>query len=118
MKTTSIVLAIITLVLIGMIVYSNLNKTKETFDKDVFTGYITNMELEPMKLEGTGVYDRSCAMIQGGLTNCDAGIQTEKGLLNFNYKHNMQLQPCLAEGDKLEVEILDSEGKAKVRRLR
>ena len=32
-----------------------------------------------MTLEGKGVYDRSCNPVENGLTQCDAGIQTEKG---------------------------------------
>ena len=55
-------------------------------------------------------------MIGNGLSQCDAGIQTEKGLLNFNYKHNMDLQPCIAEGDNLKVEILEG-GKVIVTRI-
>lgn len=116
---SSIIIIVLVIALVGLIAYSSLRTTGNSVrtNDDVFEGVITNMKIEPGKLSGVGVYDRSCNMIGNGLTNCDAGIQTEKGLLNFNYKHNMQMQPCIAEGDKLEVEILDSEGNARVKRL-
>ncbi len=86
--------------------------------KDTFEGRITNMELEIGSLTGVGVYDRNCVDIGNGLTRCDAGIKTDKyGTLNFNYVHNMRIKPCIKPGDKLIVEILDSEGKAKVQRI-
>ena len=119
MKSGSIIIIVLLIALIGLFAYSSLRATGNSvkINGDVFEGIITNMNLDAGTLEGTGVYDRSCNMIEGGLTNCDAGIQTEKGLLNFNYKHNMQLPPCIAEGDRLEVEILGSEGRAIVRRI-
>ena len=90
------------------------NSIKENVD--VFEGTITNMNLEPALLSGKGVYDRSCFPVENGLTQCDAGIQTENGLLNFNYKHNMDMQGCLDKGNKLNVEILAG-NKARVTRL-
>ena len=115
-KTIFIVLGIL---LVGMMIIGSFktgNVIKEDADKNSFKGVITNMKLEPQTLEGKGVYDKSCNMIGDGLTQCDAGIQTEKGLLNFNYKHNMDLQPCIAEGDNLKVEILEG-GKVIVTRI-
>ncbi len=119
MKSEFIIIVVLITALIGLVAYSSLRATGNSVktNGDVFEGIITNMKLNAGTLEGTGVYDRSCNMIGNGMTNCDAGIQTEKGLLNFNYKHNMQMQPCIAEGDRLEVEILGSEGRARVRRL-
>ncbi len=117
MKTEYIFFAVLTvLVLVSVFVFLNLNKSSEA--KDIFNGRLTNIELSPQILTGRGVYDRSCAAMGNGLTNCDAGIQTEKGILNFNYKHDMAVQPCIAEGDELEVEIVDREGNAKVKRLK
>lgn len=83
---------------------------------EIFTGKITNMNLEPGIYEGTGVYDKSCLDAGAGMTECDGGIKTDKGVLNFHYKHNMAILPCIAPGDGLVVEILDSEGNAKVTR--
>ena len=117
MKITNliIIIAIISLVILGFV---GLNKkpTGNVVREDVFEGTITNIDLEPIILEGIGVYDKSCNMVGNGLTQCDAGIQTEKGLLNFNYKHNMAVQGCIAEGDKLEIQILEN-NKAMVRRI-
>lgn len=117
MKSETMIIAVLVIALIGLLAYPSLKATGDSvkLDKNVFEGIITNMNLEPQIFEGTGVYDRSCNMIGGGLTNCDAGIQTEKGLLNFNYKHNMNIQPCISEGENLEVEILEG-GKARVTR--
>ncbi len=83
---------------------------------ELFTGKITNMNLEPGKYEGTGVYDKSCIDAGAGMTECDGGIKTDKGVLNFHYKHNMAILPCIAPGDGLIVEVLDSEGNARVTR--
>src|SRR3989344_567899 len=118
-NSSKIIIGAGVIVLLLLIIFANVRKTGNNtsrVDGDVFQGVITNINLEPGILEGTGVYDKSCNMIGNGLTNCDAGIQTEKGLLNFNYKHNMDAQPCIAPGDKLKVEVLDSEGNAKVTR--
>ncbi len=114
----NLILGIIVLaVLVAAVVYANVSKaTGNVIQEDVFEGRITNMQLEPAVLDGEGVYDRSCNMVGNGLTQCDAGIQTEKGLLNFNYRHNMNIQPCISEGDKLKVEILDTDGSARVTR--
>ena len=109
---TIIILAIV--ILAGLIVFG-ISKTGNVIKEDVFTGEITNLKLEPMVLEGTGVYDRSCNAVENGLTQCDAGIQTEKGLLNFNYKHLMHSQACIDSGNKLKVEIF-ADGSAKVTR--
>lgn len=116
MKTGSIIITILIIALVGVLVFSAKKPTGNVIKEDVFEGVITNMKLEPQVLDGFGVYDRSCNMISGGLTNCDAGIQTEKGLLNFNYKHDMVAQPCIDEGQKLKVEILEGD-KARVTRL-
>jgi|SRR3989344_6308089 len=106
MKPIHIFLIVIILVLIGLMVYGKFKTTGNVVKQDVFEGIITNMNLEPQVLDGTGVYDRSCNPIEGGLSQCDAGIQTEKGLLNFNYKHDMNAQPCIDKDQKLKVEVL------------
>ena len=112
MKINTIVIVLAIVVIIGASlvgIFKTGNATKE----DIFEGKITNLELEPMILEGVGVYDRSCNPVENGLSQCDAGIQTEKGLLNFNYKHEMHSQPCIDNGDQLKVEIF-ADGTAKV----
>lgn len=118
MKTRTIFI-VLGILLIGMIIFGSFktgNAIKEDVNKNSFKGVITNINLEPQKIDGKGVYDKSCNMIGNGLTQCDAGIQTEKGLLNFNYKHNMAAQPCIAEGDNLKIEILEG-GEAIVTRI-
>gem|GEM_PF-2292567 len=85
---------------------------------DLFEGKITNKNVEPMKLEGVGVYDRSCISIGGGLTDCHGGIKTEKyGVIDFNYQHDMARKPCIKPNDKVVVTILDSSGDAQVQRV-
>ena len=118
MKGEHIIIIVLIIALIGLIAYSSLRTTGNSIktEDNVFEGVITNMQLSPQILEGTGVYDRSCNPIERGLSQCDAGIQTEKGLLNFNYKHNMNLQPCIDAGQNLKVEILEG-NKARVTRL-
>jgi len=115
MKAINIFLiVIVVLALISLAAYGKFKVTGNVVSKqDIFEGTITNMQLSPQTLEGTGVYDRSCNPVESGLTQCDAGIQTESGLLNFNYKHEMHMQECIDEGDKLKIEILEG-GKAKV----
>jgi len=110
------IIGIISLIILGF-TFSKKNQTGNSvkgIKEDVFNGIITNIKLSPGKLSGMGVYDRSCNMVGNGLTQCDAGIQTEEGLLNFNYVHDMGKQECIGPNDKLIVEILDSTGKARV----
>ena len=109
MKTGSIIIIVLAIALVGLFAYSSLRTTGNSINTggDVFEGVITNMELSPQTLDGTGVYDRSCNSIENGLSQCDAGIQTSEGLLNFNYKHNMGMQACIDQGQILKVEILE-----------
>lgn len=83
----------------------------------VFEGAITNKKVTPGKITGLGAYDRNCVAIGNGLTDCHAGINTnEYGVLDFNYQHNMDKDPCIVPGDNVVVEILDAEGHARVTR--
>ncbi len=92
----------------------NMNKPQMS----LFKGTITNIKTSPGNVSGMGVYDRTCKQIGNGLTRCDAGIRTEKyGILNFNYIHNMEAEPCIVSGDKLQVEILDSNGTARILKI-
>ena len=113
---SGIIAIILIIALIGLIVIAQFKTGNSVKEDNVFEGVITNMNLEPQILDGEGVYDKSCNPIENGLSQCDAGIQTEKGLLNFNYKHDMHAQPCLDKGQTLKVEILEG-GKAIVRRI-
>ena len=115
MKKTIIIIIALVFVIAGIFVLGAKNPTGNVIKEDVFEGIITNMNLEPQVLDGTGVYDRTCKMIENGLSQCDAGIQTEKGLLNFNYKHNMDMQGCIDAGQKIKIEVF-ANGKAKVTR--
>ena len=123
MKKINLILGIIVIVILSLS-FVKLKTSGNVVDdqnsgmmnsQDVFEGVITNMELSPQILDGTGVYDRSCNPVENDLTQCDAGIQTSAGLLNFNYKHNMHMQACIDAGQNLKVEILE-ENKARVTR--
>ncbi|MBI2547296.1 MAG: hypothetical protein HYW23_02510 [Candidatus Aenigmarchaeota archaeon] len=86
-------------------------------DLNVFTGKITNAKVAPGRIEGTSAYDRNC--IGDSVTECDGGILTkEYGLVNFHYFHEMAVQPCIHMfgSEKMIVEVLDSDGNAKVTR--
>ena len=100
----------------GAFVSQQKNSLPVSQSSEIFTGKITNMNLAPGTYDGTGVYDKSCLDAGGGLTECDGGIKTDKGTLNFHYKHNMAILPCIAPGDGLVVEVLDADGNAKVTR--
>jgi|SRR3989344_5247165 len=106
MKKSSLVIMGLVVILVGMLLFSAKKPTGNIVKEDIFKGIITNINLEPQILDGTGVYDRSCLAVENGLSQCDAGIQTEKGLLNLNYKHNMNMQGCIDAGQKLKVEVL------------
>ena len=114
MKKAKIIISIVVLLSIGLIIYSNAAWNSPIIRQDIFKGFITNVPVEAGLLEGAGVYDKSCLDIGGGMVQCDAGIQTEEGLLNFKYSHDMMAQQCIAPRDKLKVEIIDSSGKARV----
>lgn len=83
----------------------------------VFEGRITNMKVAPGKIEGVSAYDRNC--VGQPITECDGGVRTvEYGVLNFHYRHDMSKEPCIHMygPEKMIVEILDSNGNAKVTR--
>ena len=127
-KKTSIVIALIALVGIAYAIWAAGTLKNDTPTGDattnvvangiLFEGKITNKNVEPMTIEGVGVYDRNCVMMSNGLTNCHGGIKTDKyGVLDFNYQHDMAKEPCIAPNEKLVVTILDSAGNAKVQKL-
>ena len=115
MKKSNLIVIGLIILLLGILVFSGRKQTGDV-KEDVFEGVITNTNLEPRVLDGIGVYDRSCNPVENGLTQCDAGIKTEEGLLNFKYKHDMHAQGCLDQGQKLKVEVFAGGG-AKVTRL-
>ncbi len=88
-----------------------------------FEGKINNVAVEPGTFEGKGVYDRNCIPVDPnnphGEVTCDAGIQTnEHGeILNFHYQHDMNIRPCIAPGEPVEIQVMDQEGTAEVRRF-
>lgn len=85
---------------------------------NVFEGKITNVQVQPGTIEGTSAYDSNC--VGQPITECDGGIQTkEYGLLNFHYRHDMSAQPCINMygPEKMTVQILNSNGDAKIIRL-
>lgn len=86
----------------------------------VFQGRITNtIKLSPGRLEGMAVTDKGCGGVGGGLVECNTDIETNQGSINFIYRHNMNIQPCLAMSgkEKVIVDILDADGNAKVTRI-
>lgn len=82
MKKSNLIVIGLIILLLGILVFSGRKQT-DNVKEDVFEGVITNMNLEPRVFDGIGVYDRSCNPVENGLTQCDAGIKTEAGLLNF-----------------------------------
>ncbi|MBI4163390.1 MAG: hypothetical protein HY512_00890 [Candidatus Aenigmarchaeota archaeon] len=84
----------------------------------VFQGKITNAKLSTGRLEGVSVTDKGCYGVGGGLVECNTDIETSQGSINFIYKHNMNIQPCLSMygKEKVIVDILDANGNAKVTR--
>ncbi len=83
---------------------------------NVFKGTITNAKLEPQSLEGTTSSDKGCYNVGGGLVECSSDIITGAGTINFQYRHNMNEQPCLdmVGHEKVIVNVLDSDGNAEV----
>ncbi len=82
---------------------------------DRLEGVITTPGVKPGIYKGLGVYDMNCKGIGGGLTSCDGGIKTkEYGVVNLSYIHNMSAVPCINYGDRLELEVLDTSGRARV----
>jgi len=105
----------VVILVLTIIVYS---KNTVAQKADFFNGKITNLKTIPGNLSGVGVYDKTCKKIGNGLTECDAGIKTQKyGVLNFNYVHDMAVEPCISSGDKIKIEILKN-GLAKVWRTK
>ena len=116
-KDFGVVLVVLSVLLV-LVFYLAVIRSPSVPKGDLFKGTITNIKVSPGNLSGIGVYDKTCVRVENGLTRCDAGIKTEKyGVLNFNYIHNMAIEPCIASGNKLKVEILDSNGTARVQRI-
>jgi len=86
---------------------------------NIFQGRITNAKVSVGRLEGVTTYDANCIDSGNRMTECDAGIRTaEFGELNFHYRHNMAVQPCLHMfgAERVIIEILDSDGNARITR--
>ena len=123
-KTIIIVSAILLIVLAGTIIgFSSNNQATGNVilprGEATFEGIITNVPVSPGIIEGVSAYDRNCVGTHM-LTECDGGITTkEYGVLNFHYSHNMMEEPCIHMNgpEKFVVEILDSNGAAKIYRV-
>ena len=75
-------------------------------DPNYFAGNVTTSGIPAGTYNGTGVYDHNCLPIGNGMYSCDAGIQTKDyGTIDFAYKHNMMIKPCIGPGDTLTVTI-------------
>ena len=119
-KTEGFVILVLIIAILSLVLFLYLKSDKNSsVPGDLFEGTITNMKTSPGNLSGIGMYDKTCKNIGNGLTRCDAGIKTKKyGVLNFNYAHNMAVEPCIESGNKLKVEILNSNGTARVWRIK
>ena len=127
MDAKTIATVVLVILLVGMIVAFVGIPIKERATGNVilptgkatFEGKITNVKVSPGIIEGTSAYDRNCIGTHMW-TECDGGIETkEYGVLNFHYTHNMMEEPCIhmSGPEKFVVEILDSNGAAKVYRV-
>ena len=86
-------------------------------DPNFFAGNVTTKGIQAGTYNGTGVYDHNCLPIGNGIYSCDAGIQTKSyGTIDFTYKHDMMLKPCIGPGDNLIV-MISNGGEATVNRL-
>ncbi len=86
-------------------------------DPNFFAGNVTTSGVPPGTYNGIGVYDQNCLPIGNGMFSCDAGIQTRShGIIDFSYRHNMMMKPCIGPGDALTVTVLNNRGAATVRR--
>lgn len=125
-RMASWVLITIILAVIGFLLYqvylpktgyvTNTGSPPEENPLNIFEGKITTkVSLSPERIDGITIYDANC--IGQPITECDAGINTkEYGQLNFHYFHDMAIQPCLHMfgPEKVIIEILDSNGDAKI----
>jgi len=86
-------------------------------DPNFFAGNVTTEGIPVGTYNGTGVYDHNCLPIGNGIYSCDAGIKTaEYGTIDFAYKHDMMMKPCLGPGQTVVVKVLDGSGAATVQR--
>ena len=87
-------------------------------DPNFFAGNVTTQGISPGTYNGTGVYDHNCLPVGNGIYSCDAGIKTAKyGTIEFAYRHDMMMKPCIGPGDVVTVTILNSSGSATVSRM-
>ncbi len=114
LETLFVLILIIIIFSLVFVLYSENEGKSSVSGVDLFNGTITNLKISLGNISGVGVYDKTCKSIGNGLTECNAGIKTEKyGVLNFNYVHNMAVEPCIVSGDKLQIEIFKN-GTARV----
>lgn len=109
-QTGSMKKTIWAIVLLGVVALSAMAFLKKApeprSEVEIFNGKIDHPILNGAILLGNITYDRNCESVGNGLTNCDAGVKTEKyGVINFNYVHNMSKHPCLVSGDKVLLKV-------------
>lgn len=86
-------------------------------DPNFFAGNVTTAGIPAGTYNGTGIYDHNCLPVGNGIYSCDAGIKTAKyGTIDFTYRHDMMMKPCIGPGDTLVVTV-SSGGSATVNRL-
>lgn len=86
-------------------------------DPNFFAGNVTTKGIPAGTYNGTGIYDHNCLPVGNGIYSCDAGIRTSKyGVIDFAYRHDMMMKPCIGPGDTLVVTV-NSTGAATVNRL-
>ncbi len=85
--------------------------------QNVFEGKITSGNTEAQTYTNVPVLtDEGCTTDQKtGLANCTTKLETDGGVIAFNYEHDMMQKPCLSLGDKAIVQV-NGDGSALVER--
>jgi hypothetical protein len=69
-------------------------------NRGFFAGHLVNSQFVG-SAEGVVQADRDCQSPDGIAYTCTAVIDQAEGTIYFHYTHNMQAQPCLAQGERV-----------------
>ncbi len=122
-KALLVVVLLVVFVAVGYLTFNSgngsgeISSSNQTNSPNFFMGNVTTPGIPVGTYNGTGVYDHNCLPIGNGWYSCDAGIRTSNGIIDFAYKHDMMMKPCIGPGDSLIVKVLDGSGVATVQRL-
>lgn len=107
-------IAIVAVLLVGVAVYFSAQHPSttaiESSGPNVFRGRVVSGNTGSQTYSNVSVLtDEGCtADPRTGLANCTTKLQSNDGVISFNYEHDMMEQPCLSIGDKANMQTFEN----------